>query len=150
MKKKSLSIVAVLALALVMICVFMTGCKEKGLNIFFYDFETGDKVSVVNSIDDEEGVVKLTEAFIPGDDVDIEIPPTEMYSVLFEDPKDSTYDIWYKVAIHDGKVYAKLDTEQMDEGYGKTMLETGGFNDEVYGEMNITEEEFRGFLYIGE
>ena len=145
MKKKSLSIVVVFALALVMICVFMTGCKEKGLNIIFYDFETGDKVSVVNSIDDEEGVVKLTEAFIPGDDVDIEIPPTEMYSVLFEDPKDSTYDIWYKVAIYDGNVYADLDTEKMDKEYGETMLNMG-FDNGSYFEMDITEEDFRSFL----
>ena len=146
MKKKSLSIVAVLALALVMICVFMTGCKEKGLNIIFYDFETQEEVSVVNSVDDEETTLMVMDAFAPMDDVDIEVPQTEMYSVLFEDPKDSTYDIWYKVAIHDGAVYGKLDTLPMDQEYGETMLSVGAFSDKSYRKMNVTEEDFRSFL----
>lgn len=140
-----------LTVMLTLSLLLFSGCKEKGLNIIFYDYETGYDIATVNTVENEATALCVIEAFnSDGDDVGYNVPETETFSVLFEDPKDSTYDIWYKVAIHDGKVYAKLDTEQMDEEYGKTMLETGGFNDEVYGEMNITEEEFRGFLYIGE
>ncbi len=140
-----------LVIALVLSLLLFSGCKEKGLNIIFYDYETQDKVSVINSVDDEATTLQVMEAFAPiVDNVEFQVEETETYSVLFEDPKDSTYDIWYKVAIYDGNVYAELDTEKMDEEYAKTMLETGGFNDEVYREMNITEDEFRGFLYHGE
>lgn len=148
MKKKRISVITACALLFVLLTVFLTGCKQKGLNIIFYDFETMDEVSVVNTVEDPETALAVMEAFeVDGDDVGFEVPQLELYYVLFEDPKDSAYDIWYIVAIHEGKVYGKLDTVQMDNEYAKSMMETGGFSDECYGEMNITEDEFRAFLY---
>ena len=73
------------------------------------------------------------------------VKENETYSVLLKDPKDSTYDIWYKVALFDGYAYAKFDYEKMDDEYVSTFNEMA-FTEDYCKCDNMSDEMFKGFL----
>lgn len=136
MKRQSLVLKFVRLTAVIMVLVLAltlcTACKEKGLDVIFYDYETGDKVSVINSVEDEASVLKITQTLVEGEECSQDIEEDVAYSLYLKDQKDSTYDIWYKVVIADDEVYSRMDFSKMSEEYA-----------EKFKEMNFTEEYFK-------
>lgn len=116
-------VIAALALT-VMLCA---SCKQKGLDIVVFDYETNERLSTINSIEDEERFIKLNEIIFDSEnyrnDLQYILSEDNSYSILLEDPKDSTYDIWYKVVFENDQVFIKYDFDKMDEEYSKTLKE---------------------------
>ncbi len=133
-----------LLLAMLFVVVLFTACKGKGLDVVFYDYDTQEKISTINSIDNEEGVIKISDGLVGGEDCSQDINEDNAYSVLLEDPKDSTYDIWYKVVVND-EVYCKMDFSKMSEEYAQTMKDMG-YDDDYYKCTGITADEFEAFV----
>ena len=136
MKRQSVVLKFIRLTAVVMVLVFAlvlcTACKEKGLDVIFYDYETGAKLSTINSIEDEASVQKITQTLVEGEECSQDIEEDVAYSLYFKDPKDSTYDIWYKVVVANDEVYSRIDFSKMSEEYAET-----------FKEMNFTEEYFK-------
>ena len=84
-------------------------------------------------------------SFLSLGEVATRVKENETYSVLLKDPKDSTYDIWYKVALFDGYAYAKFDYKKMDEEYVSTFNEMA-FTEDYCKCDNMSDEMFKGFL----
>lgn len=142
---RCLAVVAILIFTLVM----FTACKEKGLDIIVYDYNTQEVMSTINSVDDEERFVKLNNAIFDSESTRVDLQyilsEEEAYSVLFEDPKDSTYDIWYKVVFENDGAYIKYDFEKMDEEYSET-LKNMDFPLDYYECSAVTTQELTELL----
>ena len=141
--KKSLSFA--LAMMLVLSLLIFSGCKEKGIDIIIYDYETQEKLVTLNSVENTKAFKDFSGAFLNNGEVAADIQEDETYSVLLKDPKDSTYDIWYKVALSDGYTYAKFDFDKMDDEYVSTFNEME-FTEDYCKCDNMTSEDFKGFL----
>lgn len=133
------------AIMLVLSLTLFSGCKEKGVDIIIYDYETGKEITTINSVEDTKDFKDFSGAFLSLGEVAKDVEENETYSVLLKDPKDSTYDIWYKVALSDGNVFARFDFEKMDDEYVSTLNEMA-FSEDYCKCDNMTDEMFKGFL----
>lgn len=149
MKRQSVVLKFVRLTAAIMVLVFAlmlcTACKEKGLDVIFYDYNTGEKLSVINSIEDEASVQRITQTLVEGEECSQDIEEDVAYSLYLKDPKDSTYDIWYKVVVADDEVYSRMDFSKMSEEYAETFKEMN-FTDEYYKCTDITVDELEIML----
>ena len=134
-----------LAMMLVLSLILFTGCKEKGVDIIIYDYKTQDKIATLNSVENTKDFKDFSGAFLSLGEVATGVKENETYSVLLKDPKDSTYDIWYKVALFDGYTFARFDFEKMDEEYVSTFNEMA-FTEDYCKCDNMSDEMFKGFL----
>lgn len=134
-----------LVILLVLSLTLFSGCKGKGVDIIIYDYETENELVTLNSVEDTKKFKDFSGAFLKSGETATDVKETKTYSVLLKDPKNSTYDIWYKVALFDGYVYARFDYDKMDDEYVKTFNEMA-FTQEYSICDNMSEEMFMGFL----
>lgn len=123
MKKTIKVLCLVLSVFTVLSILFVcTSCKEKGLDIIVSDYQTGKKIVVINSIDDEEEFLALFDLLEVGEPFESsDVSSDSQYSLLFEDPKDDTYDIYLHVVTQGEQLLVKYDFEKMDEEYANTL-----------------------------
>ncbi|MBR2715720.1 MAG: hypothetical protein IKB73_05925 [Ruminococcus sp.] len=142
---KGITVVFVVVM-MVLTVLLCTACKEKGLDIVVYDYKTQDKITTINSVDSFKRFEKVMTLLEPeGEDSVENIEEEVAYSVLYKDPKDSTYDIWLKVAVDSDKAYVKYDYEKMDEEYGETFKDMS-MPQEYLEVTNMTPEELKAIL----
>ena len=134
-----------IAMMLTLSLLIFNGCKEKGVDIIIYDYETQDKIATLNSVEDTKNFKDFSGAFLSLGEVATGVEENGTYSVLLKDPKDSTYDIWYKVALSDGCTFARFDFEKMDDEYVSTFNEMA-FTEDYCKCDNMSDEMFKEFL----
>lgn len=134
-----------LAIMLVLSLLLLGGCKEKGVDIIIYDYKTSDELVTLNSVENTKDFKDFSGAFLTLGEVATDVKEDETYSVLLKDPKNSTYDIWYKVALSDGCTFARFDFEKMDEKYVSTFNEMA-FTEDYCKCDNMSDENFKEFL----
>ena len=133
------------AVILVISLLLFSGCKEKSIDIIIYDYETEKTLVILNSVENTKKFKDFSGAFLKSGEAVKDVEEDVTYSVLLKDPKNSTYDIWYKVALFDGYVYARFDYDKMDDEYVNTFNEMA-FTQEYSMCDNMSEEMFRSFL----
>lgn len=133
------------AILLMLSLTLFSGCKGKGIDIIIYDYETEKALVTLNSVENTKKFKDFSGAFLKSGEAVKDVEEDVTYSVLLKDPKDSTYDIWYKVALSDSKVFARFDFEKMDQEYVNTFNEMAFTQDYTICD-NMSEEMFRSFL----
>ena len=149
--KVELSFVRVL-IASLFILLLCTSCKEKGVDIIVSDYDTQKVITTINSVEDEDRFLKLTDAIYYSqthhDDILYIVSEKEVYSVFSEDQKNSKHDIWYKVAFEYDNAFIGYDFSKMDEEYVEELKETGVTDDYIECTY-MSRDEFKKLL-LGE
>ncbi len=146
MKKRLRIVIALIAVVLILAVVFvLRACAKDDLEMVIMDYETEDVILELSDEKNHDQLSAITDSiFNNTTDAPADVVSTQpTYSILFNAPNGTYYDVWLKLLFKDNQMYFCYDENKMDKEYFDLYFADVGF----YKCVGVTADEFEDLIF---